>query len=151
VGSLGFDVTLHLFGRKDEALETFKKSIDLNPTHVFPKAFLVAVYVDLDRLGEAKATANLGINRGHNTQKKHLSLKIVLIDIIPIFYIDKGRRWEWLTDGNGLTNQFQFISFQRNLCPRRDTFGINDKSIATGCAPYNYRRNKRTNIDEVIL
>jgi len=56
--SYAYAVTLYLVGRKEEAVQAFKKTIDLNPTHVLPLAFLAAVYVDLGRSGEAKATAN---------------------------------------------------------------------------------------------
>jgi adenylate cyclase len=56
--SYGYGVTLFLVGRKEEAVRALKKAIDQNPTHVLPQAFLAAVYVDLGRLGEAKATAN---------------------------------------------------------------------------------------------
>jgi adenylate cyclase len=53
-----YGVTLHLVGRKEDAVQSFKKAIDLNPTQVLPKAFLSAAYVDLGRLDEAKAIAN---------------------------------------------------------------------------------------------
>jgi adenylate cyclase len=53
-----YGVTLHLVGRKEEAVHSFKKAIDLNPKHVLPQAFLAAVYADLGRVDEAKATAN---------------------------------------------------------------------------------------------
>lgn len=56
--SYAYGVTLYLVGRKKEAVQSFKKAINLNPTHVLPQAFLAAVYVDLGRLDEAKATAN---------------------------------------------------------------------------------------------
>jgi len=56
--SYAYGVTLYLVGRKEEAVQSLKKAIDQNPTHVLPKAFLAAVYVDLGRLDEAKATAN---------------------------------------------------------------------------------------------
>ena len=53
-----YGVTLHLVGRKEDAVQSFKKAIDLNPTHVLPQAFLAAVYADLGRVDEAKATAD---------------------------------------------------------------------------------------------
>jgi TolB-like protein/cytochrome c-type biogenesis protein CcmH/NrfG len=53
-----YGVTLHLVGRKTEAVQSYKKAITLNPTHVLPRAFLAAAYADLGRLDEAKATAN---------------------------------------------------------------------------------------------
>lgn len=56
--SYGYGVTLYLAGRKEEAVQSLKKAIDQNPTHVLPQAFLTAIYVDLGRLDEAKATAN---------------------------------------------------------------------------------------------
>jgi adenylate cyclase len=56
--SYAYGVTLYLVDRKEEAIQSLKKAIDQNPTHVLPKAFLAAVYVDLGRLDEAKATAN---------------------------------------------------------------------------------------------
>jgi adenylate cyclase len=55
--SYAYGITLYLVGRKEEAVESLKKAIDQNPTHVLPQAFLAAVYVDLGRLDEAKATA----------------------------------------------------------------------------------------------
>jgi TolB-like protein/class 3 adenylate cyclase/Flp pilus assembly protein TadD len=56
--SYAYGVTLYLVDRKEEAVQSLKKAIDLNPTHVLPQAFLAAVYVDLGRLDDAKATAN---------------------------------------------------------------------------------------------
>jgi adenylate cyclase len=56
--SYAYGVTLYLVGRKEEAVQSLKKAIDQNPNHVLPKAFLAAVYVDLGRLDDAKATAN---------------------------------------------------------------------------------------------
>ena len=56
--SYAYGVTLYLVGRKEEAVQSLKKAIDLNPNHVLPHAFLAAVYVDLGLLDDAKATAN---------------------------------------------------------------------------------------------
>ena len=56
--SYAYGVTLYLVGRKEEAVQSLKKAIYQNPNHVLPKAFLAAVYADLGRLDEAKATAN---------------------------------------------------------------------------------------------
>jgi adenylate cyclase len=53
-----YGVALHLVGRKEEAVQSYKRAIALNPNHVLPKAFLAAVYADLGRIDEAKATAN---------------------------------------------------------------------------------------------
>ena len=53
-----YGVTLHLIGRKEQAVQSLMKAIDLNPTHVLPRAFLAAVYADLGRVDEAKAAAN---------------------------------------------------------------------------------------------
>jgi TolB-like protein/Flp pilus assembly protein TadD len=55
--SYGYGVTLYLVGRKEEAVRSLQKAIDQNRNHVLPKAFLAAVYADLGRLDEAKATA----------------------------------------------------------------------------------------------
>jgi adenylate cyclase len=44
-------------GRKEEAVQSFNKAIALNPNHVLPRAFLTAVYADLGRMDEARATA----------------------------------------------------------------------------------------------
>jgi tetratricopeptide (TPR) repeat protein len=55
--SYAYGITLYLVGRKEEAVQSLKKAIDQNPTHVLPQAFLAAVYVDLGGLDEAKATA----------------------------------------------------------------------------------------------
>ncbi len=53
-----YGVTLHLVGRKEEAVQSYKKASAINPTHVLPQAFLAAVYADLGRIDEAKAAAN---------------------------------------------------------------------------------------------
>lgn len=53
-----YGVTLHLVGRKEEAVQSLKKASALNPNHILPKAFLAAVYADLGRLDEANAAAN---------------------------------------------------------------------------------------------
>ena len=53
-----YGVALHLVGRKEEAVASFKKAIALKPNHIVPHAFLTAVYADLGRIDEAKATAN---------------------------------------------------------------------------------------------
>jgi len=45
-------------GRKQEAVASFKKTIDLNSDHVLPRAFLAAAYVDLGRMDEARAQAD---------------------------------------------------------------------------------------------
>ena len=54
----GYGVALHLVGRKEEAVASFKRAIDFKPNHVFPHAFLAAVYVDLGRMDEAKSAAD---------------------------------------------------------------------------------------------
>ena len=51
-------MALHLVGRKEEAVQSFKEAIVLNPHHVLPKAFLAAVYADLGRIDAAKAAAD---------------------------------------------------------------------------------------------
>ncbi|BBO78752.1 guanylyl cyclase [Desulfosarcina widdelii] len=53
-----YGVALHLVGRKEEAIQSLKKAIALNPTHVLPQAFLTAFYADLGRIEEARKTAN---------------------------------------------------------------------------------------------
>ena len=53
-----YGVSLHLVGRKEEAAQSFKKAIDLNPNHILPKAFLAAVYADLGQIDEAKTIAD---------------------------------------------------------------------------------------------
>jgi tetratricopeptide (TPR) repeat protein len=53
-----YGVSLHLAGRKEEAAQSFKKAIDLNPNHILPKAFLAAVYADLGQIDEAKTIAD---------------------------------------------------------------------------------------------
>ena len=50
--------SLYLVGRKEEAVTSFKKAIDLKPDHVIPHAFLAAVYADLDLMDEARAEAD---------------------------------------------------------------------------------------------
>lgn len=47
-------VTLHLVGREEEAVASFKKAIALKPNNVHPHAFLAAVYADLGRMDEAR-------------------------------------------------------------------------------------------------
>ena len=48
-----YGLSLYLVGRKEEAVTSFKKAIDLKPDHVIPHAFLAAVYADLDLMDEA--------------------------------------------------------------------------------------------------
>jgi len=52
-----YGVGLHLVGRKEEAVQSYKRAIALNRNHVLPQAFLAAVYADLGRSDEANATA----------------------------------------------------------------------------------------------
>ena len=54
----GYGVALHLVGRKDDAVASFKRAIALKSDHPHPHAFLAAVYADLDRLDEARLSAN---------------------------------------------------------------------------------------------
>ena len=54
----GYGVALHLVGRKDEAVASYKRAIALRANHVHPHAFLAAVYADLDRLDEARLAAD---------------------------------------------------------------------------------------------
>ena len=51
----GYGMALHLVGRKQEALEWFQKAKTLNSKHVSVNVRLVAVYVDLDRMDDARA------------------------------------------------------------------------------------------------
>lgn len=53
-----YGVSLHLVDRKEEAVQSYKKAIALNPTHVLPQAFLAAVYSDLGRIDDAKTAAD---------------------------------------------------------------------------------------------
>ena len=53
-----YGVTLHLVGRKEEAVASFKKAIALKPNNVHPHAFLAAVYADLGRIDEARLAAD---------------------------------------------------------------------------------------------
>jgi adenylate cyclase len=52
-----YGVTLHLLGRKEEAIDNLKEAITLNPNHILPRAFLAAVYADIGRMGEAREAA----------------------------------------------------------------------------------------------
>ena len=52
-----YGVALHLVGRKEEVVGSFRKAIALKPNNIHPHAFLTAVYADLGRMDEAKATA----------------------------------------------------------------------------------------------
>ena len=51
----GYGMALHLVGRKQEALEWFQKAKSLKSKHVSVNVRLVAVYVDLDRMDDARA------------------------------------------------------------------------------------------------
>ena len=53
-----YGLSLYLVGRKEEAVASFKKAIDLKPDHVIPHAFLAAVYADLDLMDEARGEAD---------------------------------------------------------------------------------------------
>ena len=53
----GYGVALHLVGRKEDAVASYKKAIALKANHVHPHAFLSAVYVDLGRMDDARASA----------------------------------------------------------------------------------------------
>ena len=48
---------LHLVGRKDEAVASFKKAIALKADHIYPHTFLAAVHADLGQTDKAKAAA----------------------------------------------------------------------------------------------
>jgi len=52
-----YGVTLHLVGKKEDAVAAFKKAIALKPNNTHPHAFLAAVYVDIDRMSDAKLAA----------------------------------------------------------------------------------------------
>ena len=54
-----YGVALHLVGRKTDAVDSYKKAITLKADHVHPHAFLAAVYADLDRMEEARASAKV--------------------------------------------------------------------------------------------
>ncbi len=53
-----YGVALHLVGRKEDAAEWLKKAIGRSPKRADIHARLAAVYVDLDRMGEAKVAAD---------------------------------------------------------------------------------------------
>ncbi|CAB5134289.1 Adenylate cyclase (EC [Olavius algarvensis associated proteobacterium Delta 3] len=55
--SSAYGVALHLVGRKEDAVAAFKKAIALKPNNVHPHAFLTVVYVDIDRMSDAKSAA----------------------------------------------------------------------------------------------
>ncbi len=52
-----YGVSLHLVGRREDAVQSFKRALALKPNHVLPLAFLTAVYADLDQMDNARATA----------------------------------------------------------------------------------------------
>ena len=52
-----YGLGLHLVGRKEDAAEWLKKAIGKSPKRADIHARLAAVYVDLGRMGEAKAAA----------------------------------------------------------------------------------------------
>ena len=54
----GYGLALHLVGRKDESVETYKKGIDTGAKSVPLPARLAAVYVDLGKMNEANAAIN---------------------------------------------------------------------------------------------
>ncbi len=53
----GYGLALHLVGRKEEAENTYKTVIDLNPNNANTYARLAALYVDLGRIGDAESAA----------------------------------------------------------------------------------------------
>lgn len=54
----GYGFALHLVGRKEEAEQTYKKAIDIGANNARTYARLAAVYVDLDRMNEARVAIN---------------------------------------------------------------------------------------------
>ena len=52
----GYGLALHLVGRKEDASETYRKALGLNSKNANTHARLAALYVDLGRLDEAKAS-----------------------------------------------------------------------------------------------
>jgi tetratricopeptide (TPR) repeat protein len=51
-------VALHLVGRKEDAVVSFRNAISLKPENPQPYAFLAAVYADLGQLDKAKEAAD---------------------------------------------------------------------------------------------
>lgn len=51
----GYGLALHLVGRKEDAVQTYKKAIDLGAKNARTYARLAAVYVDIGRMDDAKA------------------------------------------------------------------------------------------------
>lgn len=51
----GYGLALHLVGRKEDAVQTYKKAIDLGAKNARTYARLAAVYVDMGRMDDAKA------------------------------------------------------------------------------------------------
>ncbi len=56
--SFGYGLALHLVGRMEEAVATYKKAIGLSPKTARIHARLAAVFVDLGRMDEAKAAVD---------------------------------------------------------------------------------------------
>jgi TolB-like protein/class 3 adenylate cyclase/Flp pilus assembly protein TadD len=52
----GYGLALHLVGRKENAVQTYKKAIDLGAKNARTYARLAAVYVNMGRVDDAKAT-----------------------------------------------------------------------------------------------
>lgn len=53
-----YGVALHLVGRKEDAVVSFRNAISLKPENPQPSAFLAAVYADLGQLDKAKEAAD---------------------------------------------------------------------------------------------
>jgi Flp pilus assembly protein TadD len=56
-----YGVALHLVGRKEDAVVSFRNAISLKPGNPQPYAFLAAVYADLGQLDKAKEACRRGI------------------------------------------------------------------------------------------
>ena len=59
----GYGFALHLVGRKEEAISTYKKAIDAGAVTAPLRVRLAAVYADLGRMVEAKAAVKDALNQ----------------------------------------------------------------------------------------
>jgi len=83
---LGYGVALHLVGRKEEAVAAFKRAIDQKPRNASPQIRLAAVYADLGRMDEAKATTK---------EVKRLKPKMTASYMMKVYSLNDPKRDAW--------------------------------------------------------
>ncbi len=80
---------LHLAGQKEKAAEWLKKAIGRSPKRAYIHARLAAVYVDLDRMSEAKAATDEALR---------LNPRFSVSSLQKIFQFQDPKRNAWLKD-----------------------------------------------------